>query len=156
MSNVTPFLWFHSDAEDAVAFYTRLFPASEVIRTAYYGDEHPQLAGQVMTIDFSLNGQSFTALNGGPHYNFTPAVSFVIHCATDEEIDHYWDAFAEGGETMMCGWVTDRFGVTWQVVPSELAEMMAHPDKERSARMVAEMLKMKKLSVSKLKEAFES
>lgn len=155
MKSITPFLWFHSNAEEAVAFYTRLFPESETSKTVLYGEDHPFLAGQVMTIEFRLRGQTFVALNGGPHYSFTPAISFVIDCASDEEVNHYWDALAEGGEEMMCGWVTDRFGVTWQVVPSILQELMGHPDKERAGQMIQAMLKMKKLSYSKLLEAFE-
>jgi predicted 3-demethylubiquinone-9 3-methyltransferase (glyoxalase superfamily) len=153
MQTITPFLWFDSQAEEAAAFYVSVFPDSAMGRVARYGEAGPGPAGSAMTVGFTLRGQEFTALNGGPVYQFSPATSFVIDCADQEEVDHYWDAFSVGGKPNQCGWIDDRFGVTWQVVPSALRRLLADPDPETAKRVTEAMLKMGKLDVAQLESA---
>jgi predicted 3-demethylubiquinone-9 3-methyltransferase (glyoxalase superfamily) len=156
MQKITPFLWFNGNAEEAVNFYLSIFKNAKIRATVPYGDAGPGPKGSIMTIDFELDGQVFTALNGGPHFTFTPAVSFVVRCETQEEVDHYWNKLAEGGEEMPCAWVTDRFGVTWQIVPNALIEMLQDKDPEKARKTMEAMLKMKKIDIAALREAYNS
>jgi predicted 3-demethylubiquinone-9 3-methyltransferase (glyoxalase superfamily) len=157
---ITPCLWFDSQAEEAARFYTSIFKTSKLGTISRYGEAgnevHGQPAGKVMTVEFELNGQRFTALNGGPHFKFNEAVSFQIMCQDQEEIDYYWDALSQGGDpkAQQCGWVKDKFGLSWQVVPKVLGKLMADPDREKAGRTMEAMLQMKKLDVAELKRAF--
>jgi predicted 3-demethylubiquinone-9 3-methyltransferase (glyoxalase superfamily) len=158
MSKITPCLWFDGKAEEAAAFYTSVFPDSrtdKVVRTPT--DTPGNKAGDVITVEFTLFGDStFIALNGGPDFQFDEAVSFVVPCEDQAEVDHYWDALVEGGgEHSVCGWLKDRFGVAWQVTPRQLNEMTESPDREAAARAMEAMLKMTKIDVEKLREAYE-
>jgi predicted 3-demethylubiquinone-9 3-methyltransferase (glyoxalase superfamily) len=155
---ITPFLWFDDQAEEAVEFYLSVFPESRVLQVARHGEDGPGPAGAVMTIHFELDGNPFLALNGGPdHYGFDESISFVIDCATQDEVDRYWDALLEGGGAeIACGWLKDRYGLRWQVVPSELPSLLADPDPERAARAMQAMLSMKKLDIRAMKEAADS
>jgi predicted 3-demethylubiquinone-9 3-methyltransferase (glyoxalase superfamily) len=155
MKPITPFLWFDNEAEEAAKLYTSLFPNSKILNLSRYPEGSPGPAGQVMTVSFELNGQTFTALNGGPHFKFTEAVSFVIDCENLEEVDRYWNAItADGGQESQCGWLKDKFGLSWQVVPKVLGELLAGPDSDGAKRAMAEMLKMKKIDISKLEAAY--
>jgi predicted 3-demethylubiquinone-9 3-methyltransferase (glyoxalase superfamily) len=153
MQKITPFLWFDKNAEEAVNFYTSVFKNSKIETIARYGEEGPGESGSVMTAVFELFGQRFIALNGGPHFQFTPAISFVISCETQDEVDYYWDKLSEGGETNQCGWLTDKFGVTWQVVPSILGDLLSSDDEESSQRVMHAMLQMTKLDIQTLQDA---
>ncbi|HTT86242.1 MAG TPA: VOC family protein [Acidimicrobiales bacterium] len=154
MPTITPFLWFDDQAEEAVDFYLRVFPNSRVHQVARYGEGSPGPAGSVMTIHFELDGNEFVALNGGPaHYGFDEAVSFVIDCATQADVDHYWGALTDGGEEIACGWLRDRYGLCWQVVPSELPSVLGDPDPERATRAIQAMMTMKKLDIDVMKAA---
>ena len=155
MQKITPFLWFDANAEEAVAFYTSIFPNSSIQQVDRYGKDSPGTEGTVMVIAFTLNGQAFMALNGGPVYQFSPATSFVVSCEDQAEVDHYWDHLIEGGQADQCGWLTDKFGVTWQIVPKELDEMLADPDPQKAYRAMQAMLKMVKLDIAELRKAFE-
>jgi predicted 3-demethylubiquinone-9 3-methyltransferase (glyoxalase superfamily) len=148
---VTPMLWFDGQAEDAARLYVSVFEDAEI------GDISRQADGSSLVVEFSLAGQRFTALNGGPQYAFTPAVSFVVDCSTQEEVDHYWYKLGEGGdpEAQQCGWLKDRFGVSWQIVPRQLMEYMGDPDTEKAGRTVQAMLQMKKLDIAELKRAHD-
>lgn len=149
-------LWFDTNAEEAVSFYLSVFPDGRILNTSRYGENAPLPAGTVLTIEFVINGQEFLALNGGPVYKFTPAVSFVVNCATQEEVDYYWSTLtADGGEEVQCGWLTDKFGVSWQVVPTPFLQMMASPDQAAVQRMTQAMFQMKKLDLPALKRAFD-
>jgi predicted 3-demethylubiquinone-9 3-methyltransferase (glyoxalase superfamily) len=152
---ITPFLWFDSQAEEAMNFYVSIFPNSRTIGVTRYGDAGPGPKGSVMTANFVLNGQEFTALNGGPHFLFTPAISFVIHCDTQAEVDEFWAKLTAGGKDGQCGWLTDRFGVSWQVVPNALTRMLQDPDPERSPRLMAALMPMKKLDIAALQRAYD-
>ncbi|NPV57134.1 MAG: VOC family protein [Anaerolineae bacterium] len=155
MSKLTPNLWFDSNAEEAVEFYCSVFKNSRVNRILHYGPEGPGAAGAVMTIDFELDGQPFTAINGGPYYQFTPAVSFVIDCHTQEEVDYYWERLLAGGEAEQCGWLRDRYGLSWQVVPVILIDMLLDPDPARARRVTKAMLGMVKLDIAALRQAYQ-
>ncbi len=148
---VTPMLWFDGQAEEAARLYVSIFEDAEI------GSISRQQDGSALVVEFSLAGQRFTALNGGPHYTFTPAVSFVVDCETQEEVDHYWDRLGEGGdpEAQQCGWLADRFGVSWQIVPRQLSEYMSDPDAEKAGRTMQAMLQMKKLDIAGLKLAHD-
>lgn len=152
---VTPFLWFDSQAEEAVKFYTSIFENSKIEDLSHYQEDTPGEAGSVMTVSFELNGQKFIALNGGPEYTFTPAVSFVISCDTQDEIDHYWSKLSEGGAEVQCGWLTDKYGLSWQVVPAILGDLLGDDDEEKSGRAMQAMLQMKKLDIQQLQDAFD-
>ncbi len=154
MNKITPFLWFDHEAEQAAEFYVSLFPGSKITGVSRYGDSGPGKAGTVMTVSLELAGQPFTALNGGPMYSFSSATSFVIHCTTAEEVDHYWAHLIEDGTIQMCGWVVDRFGVTWQVVPTALMDMLSDPDPDKVKRVTAVMLQMQKLDLVELERAY--
>ena len=149
-----PFLWFDDQAEAAFEFYLSVFPDSRIIQVARCREAGPGPAGSVMTTHFELDGNEFVALNGGPpHYGFDESISFVIDCATEEEVDHYWEALTDGGEEIACGWLKDRYGVRWQVVPSELPSVLGDPDRDRANRAMQAMMTMKKLDVRAMKEA---
>jgi predicted 3-demethylubiquinone-9 3-methyltransferase (glyoxalase superfamily) len=150
---VTPCLWFDGTADAAVAFYLSIFPNSKRLDSSEYSEESPGEPGTTMMVSFELDGTPFLALNGGPAYTITPAVSFVVGCKDQAELDHYWDALLEGGQSMQCGWLTDRFGVSWQIVPERLSQLMSDPDPERAARTMEAMLKMVKLDIAGLEAA---
>ncbi|MEI8203698.1 MAG: VOC family protein [Bacteroidota bacterium] len=153
MQKITPFLWFNFNAQEAVNFYQSVFKTSQILKTTYYGEGAPVPKGTIMTIDFKLNEHEFVAINGGPHYSFSPAISFVINCDTQDEIDHYWDKLSEGGTDMQCGWLTDKFGVTWQVVPSNIVELLYSPDPEKSQRAMNALFQMYKIDIKTLQQA---
>ncbi|GAA2837437.1 VOC family protein [Kitasatospora paracochleata] len=153
---ITTFLWFDHQAEEAAAFYTSVFPGSRVVDVQRYGEAGPGVAGTVMTVTFELAGQRFIALNGGPLFPFTEAISLQIDCDSQAEVDAYWAALTEGGgQEVECGWLKDRYGLSWQVVPKVLMEMISDPDPERSARVTRAMLGMRKLNVQGLRDAYE-
>ena len=160
-SKISPCLWFDGQAEPAAKFYTSIFKNSKIVSTSYYGEagkeHHGQEAGSVMAVGFEIEGQSFTALNGGPIFKISEAISFQIDCQTQEEIDYYWEKLGEEGdpESQVCGWLKDKFGVSWQVVPAVLLEMLLDPDKARSQRAMAAMMGMKKLDIAALKAAYD-
>jgi predicted 3-demethylubiquinone-9 3-methyltransferase (glyoxalase superfamily) len=154
MQQITPFLWFDADAEQAVELYTSLFPGSRVTATTRYGAAGPGPEGGVMTMQFELNGQKFVALNGGPAHRFTEAVSFVVECESQEEVDRYWEALtADGGEEGPCGWLKDRFGLSWQIVPTALPRLLTDPDPAKAQRVMGAMLQMKKIQIAELEQA---
>jgi len=153
MQKITPFLWFDSQAEEAANYYVSVFRNSRIRRTARYGDAGPGPKGSVMTVEFELDGNEFVALNGGPHYKITPAVSFVVNCKDQADVDYYWDKLTAGGMPVQCGWLTDKFGVSWQVVPTRLSELLVDPDKSKAQRVMAAMMKMVKLDVPTLEQA---
>jgi len=155
MQQITPFLWFDNQAEEAMNFYLSIFKDSKVNRVARYGEAGPGTPGSVMTVEFTLNGLDFYALNAGPVFQFSPATSFFIHCETQEEVDHYWNKLSEGGKPNQCGWLDDKFGVTWQVVPNALGKYLNDPDKKKAGNVMQAMMKMTKLDTAKLKEAYE-
>jgi len=150
---ITPFLWFDDQAEAAAKHYVSIFGNSRITGITRYGEARPGPAGSVMTVAFELEGQRFTALNGGPGLPFTQAVSFVVHCATQAELDRFWERLGEGGEHRQCGWLTDRFGLSWQIVPRALPELLGDPDPERSQRVMAAMLRMAKIDIAALQQA---
>jgi len=149
--NITPFLWFDDNADEAVNFYLSIFKDSRLLDTKRYGETGPGPKGTIMTATFELNGQQFIALNGGPRYKFTEAVSFVVKCETQEEIDYYWDKLLDGGEPQRCGWLKDRFGLSWQIVPAQLSELFGGNDPQR---VMQAMMQMVKFDLAKLKEAY--
>jgi predicted 3-demethylubiquinone-9 3-methyltransferase (glyoxalase superfamily) len=155
MPKITPFLWFDNQAEAAAKFYTSVFRNSKVGRITRYGDAGPGPKGSAMTVDFELDGQAFTALNGGPQFKFTEAISFTVPCKTQEEVDAFWEKLSEGGEEVQCGWLKDKYGLSWQIVPTILPEMLNDPDPVKSKRVMEAMLKMKKLDIAGLKKAYD-
>jgi len=152
---ITPCLWFDSNAEEAVNFYVSIFKNSKINSVNYYGVDGPLKAGTVLTITFELDGTEFTALNGGPHFKFSEAISFVVNCDTQEEIDMFWDKLSENGEIQMCGWLKDRYGLSWQIVPGFLEEMLKGDDQEKTDKVMKAILQMKKLDIGILKSAYE-
>ena len=148
MPQISPNLWFDTESEQAAEFYVSVFPNSEIKMISYYGAAGPRPAGTVLTVDFILDGQEFTAINGGPQFTFDEAVSFLIQCAGQDEIDYYWTRLSEGGEEGPCGWLKDRYGLSWQVVPAGFAELMTDPDQGRRDRAMAAVLGMKKLDAA--------
>jgi predicted 3-demethylubiquinone-9 3-methyltransferase (glyoxalase superfamily) len=153
---ITPFLWFDSEAEEAAQLYTSVFPNSRIIGVSRYGEAGPGTPGSVMTVDFELDGRRFVALNGGPEFSFTEAVSFQIDCETQEEVDHFWSRLGDDGEHGPCGWLKDRFGLSWQVVPSALPRLLSDSDREKSQRVMTAMLQMSKLEIAELEAAAEA
>ena len=151
---ITPFLWFDNQAEEAANFYVSIFENSEVTGVSRYGEAGPGPAGTAMTASFRLDGQDFVALNGGPLFTFTEAVSFVIDCKNQGEVDYFWDKLTEGGEPGRCGWLKDRFGLSWQVNPTVLTEMLQDENRERADRVMQAMLQMGKIDIAKLEEAY--
>jgi predicted 3-demethylubiquinone-9 3-methyltransferase (glyoxalase superfamily) len=157
MPRITPNLWFDTESEQAAEFYCSVFPNSKINAVTHYGEAGPREAGMVLTVEFELDGTPFTAINGGPEFTFDEAVSFLIECKDQAEVDHYWDALtADGGEEGPCGWCKDRFGLSWQVVPAGFVEMMTDPDTERSQRAMKAMLGMKKLDLAALQAAADA
>jgi predicted 3-demethylubiquinone-9 3-methyltransferase (glyoxalase superfamily) len=161
VQKITPCLWFDNQAEDAAKFYVSIFESSSIGAVTRYGSEgfevHRRPAGSAMTVSFRLAGQEFTALNGGPHFKFTEAISFVVRCETQAEVDRYWDKLTEGGDerAQRCGWLKDKFGVSWQIVPVDMFEMLSGADREKSGRAMQAMLQMTKLDLPALRRAYE-
>ena len=153
MQKINPCLWFDTEGEEAARFYTSVFPNSRIIDVAYYGEAGPRDAGMVMAVSFELDGQKFVALNGGPEFTFDEAISFQVPCETQDEVDMYWNTLSEGGEEGPCGWVKDKFGVSWQVFPTVLLELLGDPDREKSQRVMQAMLSMKKVEIDDLERA---
>ena len=150
---LTPCLWFDTEAEAAAKYYTSIFPNSRILDISHFGEAGPRPAGMVLTVSFELDGHEFTALNGGPEFKFNEAISFQIRCETQDEVDQYWAKLTEGGEEGPCGWLKDRYGVSWQVIPKRLEELLTDPDPDRSQRAMRAMMQMKKLDVAALEEA---
>jgi predicted 3-demethylubiquinone-9 3-methyltransferase (glyoxalase superfamily) len=153
MQSLTPCLWFDTEGEDAANFYTSIFPNSKILDISRYGSAGPRPEGTVMTVSFELDGQKFLALNGGPQFTFSEAISFQVSCKNQEEVDHYWSKLSEGGETGPCEWLKDKFGLSWQIVPTALPELLGDPDKEKAQRVMAAMLEMKKIQIDELERA---
>ena len=156
MQRITPFLWFDDQAEEAMNFYVAIFRNSKAGNVIRYGDAGPGPKGNVMTASFELEGQQFTALNGGPRFRFSEAISFVVSCGTQAEVDELWERLSEGGETQRCGWLKDRFGLSWQIVPVVLIELLSDPDPEKSRRVMEAMMQMTKIDIAQLRQAYES
>lgn len=162
MPTITPFLWFDGQAEAAAAFYVSVFPNSAIRHVSRYGEagreQHGQTPGTAMTVAFELDGQPFTVLNGGPVFRFSPAVSFVVHCKTQAEVDHYWEKLGAGGapEAQQCGWLADRFGLSWQIVPDRLIELLSGSDAAAAGRVMEAMMRMKKIDIAALERAAEA
>ena len=155
MQRITPCLWFDGRAEEAMEFYTSVFKGSKKGKVTRYGEAGPGKPGSVMTVTFELEGQEFMGINGGPQFQFTPAISFVIRCKNQKRVDYYWEKLLEGGAPQQCGWLTDKFGVSWQVVPTVLPKLLKVKDAERSQRVMEAMLKMVKLDIKALKNAYK-
>jgi predicted 3-demethylubiquinone-9 3-methyltransferase (glyoxalase superfamily) len=155
MQKITPFLWYDDKAEEAMNFYVSIFKNSKVLRVLRYGEAGPGPKGTVMTAEFQLEGQQFVALNGGPHFKFTEAISFVVNCETQEEVDYFWEILSEGGAESQCGWLRDKYGLSWQVVPTILVELFKDKDPEKSQRVMKAMLQMKKIEIEPLQRAAE-
>jgi predicted 3-demethylubiquinone-9 3-methyltransferase (glyoxalase superfamily) len=160
MQKITPFLWFDDQSEEAVKFYTSIFKNSRVGKISRYGKAGEQAsgrpAGSVMTVEFQLDGQEFVALNGGPHFKFTEAVSFVVNCRTQAELDRIWKKLSAGGKEVQCGWLKDKYGLSWQIVPAVLGELLSGKDAAKSQRVMQAVLKMVKLDIKKLKQAYNT
>jgi predicted 3-demethylubiquinone-9 3-methyltransferase (glyoxalase superfamily) len=155
MQKITPFLWFDGQAEEAMAFYTSVFKNSKVVSISRYGDAGPAPKGTVMTATFELEGQKFIALNGGPHFKFSPAISFFVSCETQAEVDELWDKLVEGGEPQRCGWLKDKYGLSWQIIPAALGVMLQDKDPKRSSRVMQAMLQMVKIDIGGLQQAYD-
>jgi predicted 3-demethylubiquinone-9 3-methyltransferase (glyoxalase superfamily) len=157
MQKITPFLWFDNQAEEAVNYYISIFKNSKILNMACYGDDGAKASGRpkgsVMTVSFQLDGQQFVALNGGPVFSFSPAISFVVNCQTQQEIDGLWEKLSAGGEQQQCGWLKDKYGVTWQIVPTALGELLSNPDATKAQRVMQAMLQMNKLDINVLQQA---
>ena len=153
MRGITPCLWFDTEGEEAATFYTSVFPRSRITDVARYGSAGPRPEGTVMTVSFELDGQKFLALNGGPEFTFSEAVSFQVFCETQDEVDSYWSTLSEGGQEGPCGWLKDKFGLSWQIVPTRLTELLEDPDREKSQRVMAAMMEMRKIDVDALERA---
>ncbi|MGZ8686844.1 MAG: VOC family protein [Gaiellaceae bacterium] len=153
MQKITPCLWFDTEGEEAAAFYTSVFPNSRIVDVAYYGSAGPRPEGTVMAVSFELDGQKFVALNGGPQFTFTEAVSLQVSCETQEEVDAFWSTLSAGGEEGRCGWLKDRYGLSWQIVPTVLFELLGDPDREKSQRVMQAMLSMGKLELAAIDQA---
>jgi predicted 3-demethylubiquinone-9 3-methyltransferase (glyoxalase superfamily) len=157
MQKISPFLWFNDKAEEAAKFYTSIFKNSKIGKIARYGEEGERVAGRpkgsVMTVEFQIEGQEFMALNGGPHFKFTEAISFVVNCKTQAEVDKFWKRLSAGGKEVQCGWLKDKYGLSWQIVPTVLGELLSDKDTAKAHRVMQAMLKMVKLDIKKLKQA---
>jgi predicted 3-demethylubiquinone-9 3-methyltransferase (glyoxalase superfamily) len=156
MQKITPFLWFDDQAEEAANFYTSIFKNSKILNISRYGEAGPRPEGMVMTVTFQLDGQQFTALNGGPEFKFTEAISFFVSCETQEEVDELWEKLTEGGEEVQCGWLKDKYGVSWQIIPTALMEMLQDKDAERAQRVMKAMLQMRKIDIRALRQVYET
>jgi predicted 3-demethylubiquinone-9 3-methyltransferase (glyoxalase superfamily) len=157
IQKITPNLWFDDQAEEAARFYVSIFKGSEIGNISRYGSDGPMPEGSILTVGFTLEGQKFTALNGGSQFTFSEAISFIVHCSTQDEVDHYWGRLTEGGpeEAQICGWLKDKFGVSWQIVPDALMDYMTDPDPAKAQRTFAAMMHMKKLDIAALKRAHD-
>jgi len=155
MQKITTFLWFDDQAEEAAHFYTSIFKNSRILHTSYYVENTPGTEGTVMTVSFQLEGQEFMALNGGPHFNFTEAISLYVNCENQEEVDELWEKLSDGGEPGRCGWLKDKHGISWQIVPTILGDLIQDKDTEKSNRVMQALLKMKKLDIKTLQQAYE-
>lgn len=155
MEKITPFLWFDGKAEEAANFYTSIFKNSKIVNMVRYGEAGPGPKGTVMSAVFELNGQTFIALNGGPMFTFSPAISFFVNCEAQEEVDDLWEKLSEGGERQRCGWLKDKYGVSWQIVPTMLGQLLQDKDAEKSKRVMKAMLQMDKIDIAALKRAYE-
>lgn len=156
MQKITPFLWFDNNAEEAAKFYTSVFKEAKLGKIVRYGDAMPAMKGQVLTASLELFGQEYTLLNGGPQFKFTEAVSFVIHCDSQEEVDYYWEQLTTGGgQESMCGWLKDKFGLSWQVVPTQLIRMLSDADAERASKVMQAMMQMRKIDIQTLEKAYK-
>ena len=155
MQKITPNLWFDTEAEEAARFYTSVFKDSEIVDVSHYGEAGPRPAGMVLTVTFRLHGQEFTALNGGPDFKFNEAISLLVNCESQEEVDELWEKLSEDGEPGPCGWLKDRFGVSWQIIPTVLEEMLQDEDKERANRVMQAMLQMGKIEIAGLRAAYD-
>jgi predicted 3-demethylubiquinone-9 3-methyltransferase (glyoxalase superfamily) len=153
MSRITPFLWYDTQAEQAANFYVSVFDNAKILNVTRYGDGGPAPKGTAMTVMFELDGQKFTALNGGPHFRFNEAVSFVVQCRTQTEVDRYWRALSAGGEESQCGWLKDKFGLSWQIVPESLGRLLNDPDPQKAQRVMGAMMTMKKIDIAELERA---
>jgi len=153
MPKITPCLWFDDQAEDAANFYTSVFPNSRIVDVDRYGEAGPRPAGMVMIVTFELDGQLFTALNGGPEFTFDEAISFEVSCETQDEVDAYWSKLSEGGQEGPCGWLKDKFGLSWQIIPNALPQLLRDSDREKSQRVMKAMLTMKKIQIDELEKA---
>jgi predicted 3-demethylubiquinone-9 3-methyltransferase (glyoxalase superfamily) len=153
MQKIMPFLWFDGQAEEAMNFYTSVFKNAKQGEVTRYGEEGPAPAGSVLTASFELEGMEFTALNGGPQYKFTEAVSFHVSCESQDEVDYYWDKLSAGGQVQQCGWLKDKFGLSWQIVPSALPRLLKNPDRQKASRVMQAMLQMKKIEIEELEQA---
>jgi predicted 3-demethylubiquinone-9 3-methyltransferase (glyoxalase superfamily) len=156
MQKITPFLWFDDQAEEAMNFYTSIFKNSKVGKVSRYPEGAPGPAGKVMSATFQLEGQEFMALNGGPVFKFTEAISFFVNCETQEEVDELWTKLSAGGKESQCGWLKDKFGLSWQIIPSALGKMLGDPDREKAKRVMQAMLKMKKIDIAGLQRAYDN
>jgi predicted 3-demethylubiquinone-9 3-methyltransferase (glyoxalase superfamily) len=154
VQKINPFLWFDNQAEEASKFYVSIFKNSRINKIVHYGAAGPGPEGSVMTVAFELDGQEFTALNGGPIYKFTEAVSFVVNCDSQDEVDYYWDKLTDGGEEGVCGWLKDKYGLSWQIVPTVMVDLMSDPDPEKAKRVTEAMLKMVKIDIKTLEMAY--
>jgi predicted 3-demethylubiquinone-9 3-methyltransferase (glyoxalase superfamily) len=155
MQKITPFLWFDKEAEEAANFYVSVFNNSKIVSVGRYGDAGPGPKGSVMSVTFQLDGQEFFALNGGPQFTFTPAISFFVNCRTQEEVDDLWDKLSAGGEKNRCGWLTDKYGLSWQIIPSILGELLHSKDAGKSTRAMKAMMQMSKIDIKALQQAAE-
>ena len=153
--NIVPFLWFDSQAKEAANFYVSVFKNSKIETVSRYGDAGPGPKGGVMVVSFQLAGQQFMALNGGPYFTFTPAVSFLVQCETQQEVDEFWEKLSQGGKTEQCGWLKDRYGLSWQIIPTALGEMLSDPDPARSQRVMQAMLQMTRIVIKDLQKAYD-
>jgi predicted 3-demethylubiquinone-9 3-methyltransferase (glyoxalase superfamily) len=156
VNEITPCLWFDTEGEEAATFYVSVFPKSKILDVSRYGAAGPRPEGTVMTVSFELGGQKFLALNGGPQFTFSEAISFQVSCKNQDEVDHFWSKLSEGGEEGPCGWLKDRFGLSWQIVPTALPELLGDPNPERAQRVMEAMLKMKKIEIDELERAAEA
>jgi len=154
MQKITPFLWFDNQAEEAANFYVSVFKNSKIVNVSRYGDAGPGPSGTAMSVTFELAGQPFIALNGGPQFNFTEAISFLINCKTQREVDALWKTLSAGGEKSRCGWLKDKYGLSWQVIPTALGEMLRDKNRKKSQRVMQAMLQMEKIDIARLKQAY--
>jgi predicted 3-demethylubiquinone-9 3-methyltransferase (glyoxalase superfamily) len=156
MQKITPFLWFNHEAEEAANFYVSIFKNSKIEAVKRYGDAGPGPKGSVMIVKFTIEGQEFTALNGGPQFSFTPAISLFVNCETQAEVDQLWEKLSAGGRKDRCGWLTDKYGLSWQIIPAALMKLMSDPDPARSSRVMKAMLQMDKIDIARLQQASEA
>jgi predicted 3-demethylubiquinone-9 3-methyltransferase (glyoxalase superfamily) len=155
MQKITPFLWFDGQAEEAMNFYVSVFKNSKVVRVSRYGDAGPGPKGTVMSATFQLDGQDFFALNGGPQFTFSPAISFFVNCETQQEVDELWEKLSAGGEKNRCGWLTDRYGLSWQIIPAVLGKLLQDKDVQKANRVMKAMLQMDKIDIKRLQQAYD-